>query len=157
MQLNDNGLLALVKISRADIVEMSQVIVAKVKDGEVNALEAKLKLKALESVIKDCAGSIDPLAREEAEKYGDKRFTAMGARVELAETGVNYDYSECNDLIYNKLQEKKILLDAEMKARESFLKSLKKATELVNDDTGETWTVNPPIKKSTSSLKISFQ
>lgn len=156
MQLNDNGLLSLVKISKADITEMAQVIIAKAKDGETNPLEVKLKLKALESVIKDCAASIDPLAREEAEKYGSKSFEAMGAKVELAETGTKYDFSECQDLEYEKLLNESIVLDAQLKAREMFLKSLKGPTELTNKDTGEVWTANPPVKKSTSSLKISF-
>lgn len=156
MQLNDNGLLNIVKISGADIAEMAQAIVAKAKDGETNPLEVKLKLKALESIIKDCAAYIDPLAREEAEKYGSKSFKAMGAKVELAETGTKYDYSECNDLEYSKLLNESMVIEAQLKAREMFLKSLKSPTELVNKDTGETWTANPPVKKSTSSLKISF-
>jgi hypothetical protein len=40
------------------------------------------------------------------------------------------------------------------KERETFLKAIHKPMPIVNDETGEVFTVNPPIKTSTTSLVL---
>jgi hypothetical protein len=47
-----------------------------------------------------------------------------------------------------------VALKEKIKERETFLKSLKAPLEVVNTDTGETTTIVPPVKKSTSTFKF---
>jgi hypothetical protein len=95
--------------------------------------------------------------RSEVELYGKMLITNNSSKVELAETGTKYDYSNCNDAEYFSL-----LADLEkakemVKVRESFLKGVpSKGFEVTDTTTGEIVTIYPPVKTSTSSFKVTL-
>lgn len=95
--------------------------------------------------------------RSEVELYGKMLITNNSSKVELAETGTKYDYSNCNDAEYLSL-----LADLEkakemVKVRESFLKGVpSKGFEVTDTTTGEIVTIYPPVKTSTSSFKVTL-
>ena len=144
-------------VTRQSIGETVAVILKAVDEGAVNALEARIRLKAIEEVVSTASSSIAKYVRDEAEKHGAKSFDYMGAKVELAETGVNYNYDVCGDQEWEELQASLKQLKADIKAREEFLKSLKKPITVANEETGEIITINPPVKTSTSGVKISIK
>lgn len=136
---------------------IAQTIVQRVMDGDLNPLEAKLRLKSIEAVVEQAMKAIDAEARSEAEKHGSKTFEYNGVEIQLASFGTKYDYSGCND---SKLQELQDNLDRAKKLvddRQAFLKAIKGSATIVNDETGEVETVYPPVKKSTDGLKIMFK
>lgn len=144
-------------VTRQSIGETVAVILKAVDEGAVNALEARIRLKAIEEVVSTASSSIAKYVRDEAEKHGAKSFDYMGAKVELAETGVNYNYDVCGDQEWEELQASLKQLKADIKAREEFLKSLKKPITVANEETGEIITINPPVKTSTSGVKITIK
>lgn len=144
-------------VTRQYIGETVAIIIKAVDDGDVNPLEARIRLKAIEEVVSTASSSIAKYVRDEAEKHGTKSFDYMGAKVELAETGVNYNYDVCGDPEWDELQTSLKQLKADIKAREEFLKSLKKPITVANEETGEIITINPPVKTSTSGVKISIK
>ena len=144
-------------VTRQSIGETVAVILKAVDDGAVNPLEARIRLKAIEEVVSTASSSIAKYVRDEAEKHGTKSFDYMGAKVELAETGVNYNYDVCGDPEWEELQTSLKQLKADIKAREEFLKSLKKPITVANEETGEVITIKPPVKTSTSGVKISIK
>jgi hypothetical protein len=144
-------------VTRQSIGETVAVILKAVDDGAVNPLEARIRLKAIEEVVKTASSSIARYVRDEAEKHGTRSFEYMGAKVELAETGVDYNYDVCGDPEWEALQSNMKQLKADIKAREEFLKSLKKPLTVANDETGEIITINPPVKTSTSGVKITIK
>lgn len=124
--------------------------------GTLSALDIKLRLKFFENIVKEFGKtSLDKFAREEAEKYGAK-FDLKGAKIELAETGSKYDYSKCNDTVYNDLITEQTILDGKVKDRETFLKAIKDKLTIVNEDSGEITEIYPPVKSSTSSIKVTL-
>ena len=143
-------------LTKSEQTDMAQQIIDRVNDGELSAMEAKLFLKSAESVVSRAMEGIDPLARREAERYGEKSFRLKGVNVELANTGTKYDYSECNDPELTNLQEKLDEIKKQVTARQKFLQTLKKPTTIVDDATGEIITINPPVKTYNEGLKISF-
>lgn len=144
-------------VTRQSIGETVAIIIKAVDDGDVNPLEARIRLKAIEEVVKTASSSIARYVRDEAEKHGTRSFDYMGAKVELAETGVDYNYDVCGDPEWEALQSNMKQLKADIKAREEFLKSLKKPLTVANDETGEIITINPPVKTSTSGVKITIK
>ena len=144
-------------VTRQSIGETVAIIIKAVDDGDVNPLEARIRLKAIEEVVKTASSSIARYVRDEAEKHGTRSFEYMGAKVELAETGVDYNYDVCGDPEWEALQSNMKQLKADIKAREEFLKSLKKPLTVANDETGEIITINPPVKTSTSGVKITIK
>ena len=97
-------------------------IVTAVDNGDADPLKVIGELTALEKVATTAKKAIMPYAVNMAERYGERTFNTFGAKFELAEAGVKYDYSE--DEKWLKLMEKKEELDAKIKARELELKKL---------------------------------
>lgn len=152
-----DAVLNFVEITKKGISVQTKSIIDRVKDGELKALDVKIKCKALEALTKELAKQLDPMARDEAETYGAKTFDHLGAKVELAETGTAYDYYACQDPVYNQLKVKLAEIQDQIKAREEVLKANKSKWIYVDEETGESFEVLPPVKTSNSSVKISFQ
>ena len=146
-----------VLINKPFVADTSQIIISAIQQGEVNPLELKLKVKAMESVLETIKPILDKAARDEAETFGAKSFERLGAKVELFEAATKYDYSMCNDDEYKYLLVEQEKLKLKIKKREEFLKSIDGKMTLVIEGTGEVVTVFPPTKSSTSSLKITLQ
>jgi hypothetical protein len=78
-----------------------------------------------------------------------------GTKIELAEVGTKYDYSNCNDSLLNELEEHKNMLDEKIKERQQFLKALPiEGIEVLQGDLLEK--IYPPNKSSTSSFKVTL-
>lgn len=142
-------------LTKTDMKAATANLVDAVKDGTINPLHAKLKMKAIETVLKDAAAEIDSYARAEAETHGSKSFQVYGATVELIEAGAKYDFTNCGDPVYNELTKQAAEIAAQIKNREAFLKTVQGSMNIVTDD-GEGVTVYPPVKSSTSTVKITF-
>ena len=109
--------------TKSDIASNAQAIAEMVGEGEIPALKAMAKLKAIEELAKMAQQQIAELALAEAQNYGQKSFTDFGGvKFEVKETGVKYDYSQDGEWqSYNdQLNEVKAL----MKGRETALKAL---------------------------------
>jgi len=129
-----------------------------VLDGEINPLEVAISLKGMEAFTKSLRS--DPLIQdatlEELERYGGKLIHFAGAKFSIREVGVSYDYTECQDPTWDFLNEQMDKLKEKMEEREKFLKSLRKSETMVNDETGEVYTIYPPVKKSKTGYAVSL-
>lgn len=122
-------------------------------NGNYNILEIAVMLKGMEDIIKKLRTDtdIDNLILDEVSKDG-KEASYGGAKLQIRETGVKYDYEVCNDAIYDELKteiaNKAILL----KEREDILKAHK--SEWVNAETGEI--IYPPNKLGKEKIIITL-
>ena len=79
------------------------------------------------------------------------------SKLELAEVGVKYDYSQCNDPKLNQMELDYEALGNKISDRKEFLKTLNpKGLTEVDEETGETNTLYPPSKTSKSSVKCTI-
>lgn len=126
-------------------------------DGEVNPIEFIAKVKglqtALSAVEKDKA--VKEIVINEIAKYGNST-TWNGATLTVRETGVKYDYSMCGDPVYMRLMAERDELDALIKKREAFLKTVPDGTTIVDDATGEIVTIHPAVRMGSESYAITF-
>lgn len=128
-----------------------------VKSGIVNPIDLKCQLKFIEKAI----DKIDQETKEdqlnEIYKHGKNDYIVNGFKVEKVEVAVKYDYEYCNDYEWNALNEKIQTLSILLKAREKFLKNITKPIGFVSEVTGgELITINPPLKASTTSVKLTM-
>lgn len=114
----------------------------------------KLKEEIFGSQSKDGDKGFKNHVIDEIRKYGKEYITSRGVKFELAETGTKYDFS--GDPVWSSIVEKIKPLDEDKKKREAFLKSLTKTLIETDPETGETFEVQPPIKTSTSSFKVTL-
>lgn len=132
----------------------------KLHSGELDALTLHLQVKCMEDVVKQVtSNSIYKKAiTDAAEGYGQKSFDFYNAKFEIKETGVKYDYTQCNDPVLADLNSRIDSLSEELKKRESFLKTVpQKGMIITDDETGETFTVYPPAKSSTTSVAVTLK
>lgn len=131
-----------------------------IADGEVSPLDAVAKMKSLQEVItlflKDEAVSNAVIT--EVEKYGrGETPSANGATFQVKETGVKYDFSVCGDIVWNSLKEQADKINEALKDREKYLKTIKQSKTEIDEESGEIYTILPPVKTSTTSYTVTFK
>lgn len=122
--------------------------------GNDNPLLLRIHIKRMIEFLTVYDKEIDDAVREEAEASGYKSFEYQGAKIELAEVGVKYDYSKSP--VWSQLKGQSDEIGAKMKEHETFLKSLSQPIEVLDQETGEVVRFHPPAKSSKSSVKITL-
>lgn len=146
------------QLSKSKAEENSYSIYEMVVGGEASALDLSTKLQYISDVCLEARKLIRQHAVQEMDMYDKKEEVSInGAKVEVGETGVKYDYSTCNDKEWADLMNGEEIIANRRKDREKFLRSIKKPMGIANEATeGETMMVNPPVKSSTTNVKITF-
>jgi hypothetical protein len=121
----------------------------------IEIAEVFAKVEFLVKEIRANSNFIEHL-RDEISKFGKSVETITGTKIELAEVGTKYDFSQCGDADYYDLISERAYLDVKIKERETYLKSLpQNGVDIVNKD-GELVTLYRPSKSSTSSVKFTI-
>ena len=134
-------------------------IILPVIEGEVNPIETYIKARSMLEALKIVTDDdrIKDLVITEVEKYGNKaEFNS--ANLQVKDVGVKYDYSVCNDQIYNDLLYMLNDIKEQIKIREKFLSKVpSEGTSIVYEQTGEVRTIYPPIKQGSQGITITFK
>lgn len=130
-----------------------------VLSGNIDPITAFVNIqkmaKAIENYSKD--KDIRRVTLDALQLYGQKSVTKGDATLEITETGTRYDYSTTGDARIAELYELKKALDADIKVREQYLKSLPSSgVQVVDPDSGEVATLYPPVKTSTTWIRTTF-
>lgn len=127
-------------------------IVARLRHAvDAGSLEAKatlVRLKFAEAVIKESIEAVMPFAISAVEKHGREGTEILGAELKVKEAGSKYDYSGCNDKVWNDLKAQEEAITEQRKAREKFLQAIQGTQTLVDESTGEVYQVHPAKKSS---------
>lgn len=124
--------------------------------GQIVASDLLRFQKAMEKVFEKIKPTLIENALNEISQY-EKNSVIKGSEFSIVEAGVKYDYSDCNDLEYNTLSIQLEALKSTLKDRETFLKSIKEPLQLIDETSGECYTIYPPKKTSTTTLKVTFK
>jgi hypothetical protein len=136
-------------ICKAEIAQIAQHLTDRINEGEVNPVEAHIKLKAIVKALEVTIKATEQTVADEAFKHG-KTFQAFGAEVTIKEGSLTPNYEE--DAVYADLK-------AQLKAREELLKiAFRQAgrTAIFDETTGEQIPVCT-AKATKSSIAVSFQ
>lgn len=145
--------------SKTEQTELAKNFALLLIEGEVSPLEAAAKLRSMKEVIeltlKD--KEVNEIIISEIGKYGKGETpSAFGAKFQVKETGVKYDFSQCNDPIWNQLKAEADAISEKMKEREAYLKVIKERKTEIDNETGEVYEILPPLRTSTTSYSITF-
>lgn len=151
------GAARLLPTTQTQIDIFSDQVIESVRQGETNPLEVLVILKAFEKATERILKEVRENYVKEADKYSEKSFELFGAKLEKAEVGTKYNYSICNDPVYNRRLAIATEATKLVKEREDFLKSLKDPINFVDEETGEFVKIIPPLKTSTESVKVSIR
>ena len=90
--------------------------------------------------------------RDELEKHQGKLITASGAKIEICEAAVNYDYS--TNAEWRAVEAERLEIERKKKAVEEKLRILAPGRVAVDPDTGEM--LEGPLKTSKSTYRITL-
>jgi hypothetical protein len=120
----------------------------------IESIETFAKIEWLIKEIKSNTNYIDSL-RDEVSKHGKQVVTSYGTKIELAEVGTKYDYTNCGDSVLIELINELESLEMEIKERQTWLKSVPASgVDIIVGD--EVCRIYPPSKSSTSSIKTTI-
>lgn len=139
---------------RLQVKALEEAFTLQIEEGYTNPLEFTVRAKMLIDALQKTLDNTKELAMTEQSKYG-KRAEVFGAEVQQVEAGIKYDFSQCNDPLYNELKSLHEQSKESLKERETFLKSLKEPLTIISTD-GEIVEIYPPIKSSTTTLKVTL-
>ena len=141
--------------SKENIYQVSQDMVQKVLDGEINALEMAVKLSAMEAIIATIKEGIAENVLAELDKEQGKAVV-MGAKIQRKETGTTYDYSGTPIINELKAQEKTIADRRKAIEKASQLLPEGMQTQMVDEATGETFSITKAAKSSKTSFAVTL-
>jgi hypothetical protein len=147
----------LLDAKKSNISNAVAAITAEVQAGNYDSLRGLILALKGKTLFTDLEKALRPLAEDANVFKLEKGYQAHDCKVDQAETGVSYDYSVCNDPEWEYLNDRSVFFETELKERQKFLQSLTKPTTIVNDDTGEVSTINPPVRKAKLGLKITIK
>lgn len=145
-------------ITKQEIETLADNLISPVLEGETEAVPHLIKIKGLSDAIKKAIDDdrFKDAVLTDIEKYGKERAW-NGAVVKEKEIGVSYDFSGCDDPIYNSLVNRKKELDKEIKKREEMLKNLDGKQDILDTDTGEYYTIYPAVRMSRLGFTVTFK
>ena len=140
-------------LSKKQIASLAKQSVDKVmEDGNVfQVAEALAAMEEFARVVRADENFIG-FIREELEKHQGQLLTKGGARIELCEAGVSYDYS-CN-LEWKELDDQIKELTARKKLIEEKLRRIAPGKIAVDEETGEVTESVPRSSKSTYRVTL---
>lgn len=142
--------------SKSQVQIFAQTIIEQVESGYLDALEVDIRSTALIDALSQIIKSIEPLTLAEADKHG-KSFEYKNAKIQVKELGSKWHYDKSNDSKYFSIKSNIEKLDIERKNRETFLKSLKQKTSILDEETGELIEIFPPYKTSKTGVVITLK
>lgn len=146
------GVLKLFSTTKQGIEMFAGQLIHGVKNGNINPLELKAYLKAIQAIAEQVDGATKEEQLTEAETYGSKAFHAFGYEIKIGEVGTKYNYDGCGDTEYERRKSEMLAAKTLVDERIQFLKGLKEPLVLVDEMTGEVVKVYPPAKTSTTGL-----
>jgi len=133
-----------------------QVIDDLLENGRIiESAETISKMELLIKEIKSNSKWVD-YVREQISLHGKEFISPSGTKIELAEVGTKYDFSQCNDEILDELLKQQETIDLAVKERQSFLKSIPAGGMDIITKHGECVKIFAPSKSSTSSFKTTI-
>lgn len=145
------------EVTKEIIKEHSLGLLHDLDQGHISPLQLASQLKFMEDIITNVKEELRQRVIAEQSKYGKETMKYQGASFDIKEAGVKYDYSKCDDTIWNDLKQKINALNEQMKEREAFLKSLRERLTYIDESTGEIITLYPPQRKSTTTYAITWK
>lgn len=154
-QLPDNpmSMLRLMPSKVSEVATFAKGVIQSVKNGDANALETLVMLRALQLLSKEIIEQIEENVLNEAHRYNEKTIEMYGAKIDKCDVKTDYLYETSGDSQWEELDSEIKSLVERKKQREEFLRAIKDPVVLVTKD-GVEEIVKPPIKRTKEGVKV---
>lgn len=165
-ELTTTSILSLFDTTKGERQSFVSDLLNRIEGGQVNPLDIHVQIKCIEDIIEQLTNRKDypessrryyESLLEEVKKYG-KKFDYHQAKVEEKEVGTRYDWEKCADPVIESLLSEEKALKEKIKARQEFLKTVpEKGLPMLDEESGEVYTIYRPAKSSTTSIAVSLK
>lgn len=132
----------------ADIISNT---IARVESGELNPLSVAVQCAGIDKISKAVREKVLDMALDEAYKYSGKTIEAFGAKIEIKESGVKYDYAVSSEWL--RLEEERQRIVEQQKALETRMKTASPKSIFFDAD-GTEISVVPKSSKTTLAISL---
>jgi hypothetical protein len=153
--INFEGL-QLQSLNKEAIVSQSLLVRDNINDGYLDALEVLISAKKMQELGKQLEEISRPIAEDKTRLQKGEVYKTQSVEIIEKTIGSKTDYSNCNDEVWEKLQQDLSDLKEAIKQRENFLNALTAETTIVTSY-GEIVTLNPPIKSGRIGLSLTIK
>lgn len=136
-------------MKKEDASELVSEFIELISEGFKNPTDAFIIAKKLNSIADDLVDYSKQFVDVEKEERHGVKLTSFLA-------GVRYDFTNCNHPEWNELNDYVQNTNKEMTLIEKELKSMKEGKTVVNEETGETFRIELPIKKGAQTIKFEW-
>lgn len=146
-------------VSKNHIERLTRHFVQLIEEGEVNPLDAIVKMHAVGKLVEGVTKNImvKDVVKAELERYGTKTVKYEGVTFQLKAVSTKYDYAGTNDPEWRRLKNNADIANAALKEREEFLKMIPlEGITVVDQLTGEVYQVYRPAKSSEEGYSITI-
>lgn len=128
-----------------------------VKGGFADSIDALVYAKKGVELFSLLEKQIRPIAEENIRLAKGEVYSKYNAEISQKQVGTKYDFTVCQDSEWDSLKAAYEKADTLLKEREKFLKTVTKPLHTFNEETGETFTINPPVKTGKMGIAISLK
>ena len=146
-------------VNKTNLDHATRRFVQLIEDGDVNPLDTIVKMHAVGKLVEGVTKNImvKDAVKAELERYGTKTVKYEGVTFQLKAVSTKYDYSVCNDPIWQRLKNNADIANAALKEREEFLKMIPlEGFTQVDPLTGEVVETSRPEKRSEEGYSITI-
>ena len=146
-------------VNKTNLDRATRRFVQLIEDGDVNPLDTIVKMHAVGKLVEGVTKNImvKDAVKAELERYGTKNVKYNGVTFQLKAVSTKYDYSTCNDPIWQRLKNNADIAAAALKEREEFLKMIPlEGFTQVDPLTGEVVQTIRPEKRSEEGYSITI-
>lgn len=148
---------SLLQADKSMITALSQHLVDKVAKGLLDPVDAFSHAKKIGETSDLLMENLRPFMESHINISKGEKYIKYGIEFTQADIGVKYDYSNTGDREYEEIMGRFNAVKKEKDAKEAELKKLTKPRHEFNPETGETWTVNPPVRSGRVGIKTEFK
>lgn len=147
----------LLDAKKSNLATAVELIKQNIQDGNYDSLKGLILAAKGKMLFTDLEKELRPIAEKDYLDKLEKNYSAHDVNIDQAPTKTEYDFTKCNDAEWENLSALNKANSQLQKDREAFLKSLKQPLEVVDTETGETYTIYPPVKLQKEGLKLSIK
>ena len=140
--------------------ELARGVKENILAGEIDSLDAMVALKGVKKAVEllEKDAEINESVMSRFDMYNEKTVNLKHASITIKDTGVKYDYTVCNDIVYNELMMELDALNKRIKERQEFLKTLpENGLDVLDHNTGEVYTLYKPLRLASQTLEYKFK
>jgi len=144
----------IVSTPKSEMISMVDAYIENLSINGGNPAEDLVRCSKYMFLLEELDKRLREYAMREASSYDNQEMDIMGNKVKVIETSIKHDFTSTQSWS----NQKKVVDEATKKLKEieAFAKTLKSKTTIVDEETGETHEFYPPVRTSSSTVRVTI-